>query len=442
MTQGMLGLMTILTSIILPKKMGPEGYGYYQEFAFYLSLINVLGFGLNDGLPLVYAGAEKDEQHIGLLAVAIKIHLIILSVITIAVMTFSIFFLKGEKSYIFSMLAINIIPTVVIYIFIGIFLSENKSILYNISNLFMRGITCVGIILLLALDLVEYRNLVFVSTFGTVIMMLVLGYMEKAYLLGEENDWREGVKEHKKLCIAGIKVMTSTVLMGLVPACGRIAIEYFGNIHEYGIYAFYISLLSVILAFSSAVGIVLFPILRNSKKENLTKNYQLASYLYIVVVGTAFFFFKLMCWLINKYMPEYLEGISYFSLLFMSCYPLGKIHMVITPYYKTYRMEDSLLRINFFIFIIELIMTIVVYLLFKKVYFVAWITAVFCMIYYWTMRCNLPSEFKNKDDVVDLYIPIAFVIMETLFNGIGYYVFYGFFYIGVCIYAYKKFKCN
>ena len=41
--------------------MGPEEFGYWQIYLFYLGYLNLFGLGLNDGIGLFYGGYEYER---------------------------------------------------------------------------------------------------------------------------------------------------------------------------------------------------------------------------------------------------------------------------------------------------------------------------------------------------------------------------------------------
>ena len=60
-TQALILVCSLVTSLIVPKYMGTEQFGYWQIYYFYLNYINLITFGYNDGLVLKYGGKSRDE---------------------------------------------------------------------------------------------------------------------------------------------------------------------------------------------------------------------------------------------------------------------------------------------------------------------------------------------------------------------------------------------
>ena len=60
-TQAVILALSFITGFILPKIMGPEEFGYWQIYLFYLGYLNLFGLGLNDGIGLFYGGYEYER---------------------------------------------------------------------------------------------------------------------------------------------------------------------------------------------------------------------------------------------------------------------------------------------------------------------------------------------------------------------------------------------
>ena len=58
-SQGFSFLLSILTSLLVPKVLGVEEFGYWQLFLFYSSYTGFFAFGIADGLYLVEGGTER-----------------------------------------------------------------------------------------------------------------------------------------------------------------------------------------------------------------------------------------------------------------------------------------------------------------------------------------------------------------------------------------------
>ena len=59
--QGVSMTASIIMSLLVPKVLGIENYGYWQLFVFYVSYSGFFHFGLNDGVYLVQGGISRNQ---------------------------------------------------------------------------------------------------------------------------------------------------------------------------------------------------------------------------------------------------------------------------------------------------------------------------------------------------------------------------------------------
>lgn len=413
-TQGLLGVMTLFTGIILPKYMGPEQYGYLQQFTFYISYLNLLGLGFNDGLTLNYAGVKKENLPIERIRSAIRIQSIYSLMISLVLTVISIFLLNGNEAFVFVMVGVNVVPVMLICITNAICLATNNSIMYNISNLLQRSLFCVGAFICLLREIQTAKNIILMDTFSFFIVFIIMLCYCKNFFFGKRESWRIGFKEVKILCFSGVTIALSVTILGLMTSCGRIIIEYNESIRTYGIYSFYISVLSIILTFTNAIGVIAFPIMKNVEENALVNLYTKLSLLFQEIGTLMLYVYIFLYLLIKYYMPEYFGEIECLAILFAICYPLGKIQLLIVPYYKAYRKERELLYINIGAMFTMMIGVIAGYILFESILIIAIITLVIILLYYSVLErflCKKVMMLNKKDGLIDFISPIVFVVM-------------------------------
>lgn len=435
LAQGLMGVMQVVLGFVLPKEMGTEQYGYYQEYAYYAMYLNFFGLGINDGLALNYAGKEKTQVPTEKIRGAIRVEVVGLLMPTILLVIVGVILLNRNKWYIIIMLASSIIPTVLWCVENGLLLMENKSVWYNISNVLNKGLLCLTIVCILLFKLHNSYNIIMASVIVTWIMAIAIMPICKKFFFGPKVHWKSGIEECKKLSKSGSLIMLSILFMGLIPTIGRIVIEYNEPIQVYGVFSFYIGLMNVILAFTNAIGIIAFPMMRNIKSEKLESGYKKVELIYSFLGAGAFLVYPIILLIVEYIMPDYISGIEYFPFLFAACYPLGKIQMLLVPYLKTKRKERDIFRINFTALLFSAIMAFGAYYMFESVLTVAIATIISVMVYYYmTQRIMVQSEKENDSysvnriiQSIDFVTPIVFIAIAELCDFwwfVGLYLLY------------------
>ncbi len=425
-SQGVLGAMSILTSIVLPKIMGPDQYGYFQKFAFYLMYINMLGIGFNDGITLIYAGKNNSDIPIMELRSAIRIHVIYSVVLSVFYSFITIIFFQKDMLLISVMLGLNVFPVIMFCTFSGVFLAENKGWLYNTYNMVQRALFCTLILALIFLKKCYYEYIITANTIANWVILFVSAYKCKDYIIGSRSSWASGFKEYRKLCASGIMIALSVSFMGLIPTLGRVIIEFNDSITNYGIYSFYISLLSIVLTFTNAIGIVAFPMLRNTNKNKLEQSYSYLEQVYRILAGSIYLFYPAIVLIIDNYMSKYSAGLVYVVFLIAICYPIGKIQMFIAPLYKTFRLEKRLFIINIASVAGTVIIDYLAYSIDRTPLSIAIGTALSCVCYYTILVIYAPKIPNSYGIcfVFDWLTPLVFILVALFFNSFNFMIVY------------------
>lgn len=74
--QGVSLLLSVVMSLIVPKVLGVEQFGYWQLFIFYAGYVGFFHFGLNDGIYLKLGGSDYDNLDYNLLGTQFRISII------------------------------------------------------------------------------------------------------------------------------------------------------------------------------------------------------------------------------------------------------------------------------------------------------------------------------------------------------------------------------
>ena len=412
-SQGLLGVMTFFTNLVLPGYMGPEEYGYLQKFMFYLSYLNMFALGFNDGITLNYAGKGQEDLPYERIRRGIRIIMLYACGVMLALAAWAIRQGESYERYIWLMLSMNLGITFLVCIGNGICLAINKSVFYNTINLLQRFVFCVGICMLWAGKACTAKKAILVDTLSFFLVACVYLVSEKRFFWGKASGWRDGIHEVKQLCVSGLAIALSVTLMGLVPAFGRVIVEKAESIRVYGIYSFYVSVLSIILTFTNAIGTVAFPMFKKYDKENLDKYYTTLSCLYQLVGTVVNYVYIPLYFIIKFFMPEYYENITWLIVLLPLCYPLGKTQVLLVPVYKAYRMENKLLKINLVVFLLIVVTTVLGYTFTNSVFVVAVITACITAIYNKILEqylYHINTAIEKKANWIDLLTPIVFAL--------------------------------
>jgi O-antigen/teichoic acid export membrane protein len=440
-TQGLLGLLSIITGFVMPKYMGPLEYGYWQIYFFYVGYINFLGLGYNDGIVLNYAGYDLRDLPYERIRSAIRIILGYIGVITVILAAFVLLFSGNASKIINLVLVTNILPTIIFCIILALYLATNHSVLYNLANLMLRLLSCLIFIIFLIRGITSYEPMILADTLSKYIITIILCFMGYRFFVGKSTELKEGLTEIKQMAGSGIKVMLSVILSGLIPMVGRMVIEWNEPIEVYGVYSFAITLLSIILTFTNTVGIIIFPMIKRLSSDKLSDYYIKFNYIFEAFVMIAFLLYIPLVIIIQSFMKDYIAALEYLPILIALCFPIGKIQLLLFPYYKAHRQENKLLLSNVMGFISMVLGTFAVYFLTHSVFAVALTTTIVMIIYYKLSElylCKKTGIKAKMNSWIEIILIIMFIIIAKSFDLLLFGIIYGIILLAYLIINRKK----
>lgn len=414
LSQGIILILAAVTGFVLPKAMGVEAYGYWQAYLFYLTYLPLFGLGFNDGLTLLYGGRDQSQLPLPKIRSAVRVVILVLAVVAIAGFALSSFFLEGEYSVVFGLLSLSIPLVALQCILLSLFLAVGRTQLYNIVNVIAKAFAVVFYLALIFASCTSSEAMMAVDFFARLLVTLLCLAIGWSFVVGPADDLRAGLAELSEKVRAGLKITVAILCSMFIPVCGRMIIEWSEPIAVYGVYSFAMTLLTIIMAFTNAAGTVVFPMMKRVDESALLARYKDLAFLTSVIVAVSLIFYAPLCMVVRYYLTDYVGALPYLHVLLVMCIPLGKAQLVLTPFYKVFRMEGSFLVLNVIGALGMLGCTFAAYSLFRSVVAVAVSSAVvlyawvFCLEAFFARKRSLSLEVRNI--LIDVAMGFAFVI--------------------------------
>lgn len=386
LSQGLILILSFVSGLILPKEMGPAAYGYWQSFLFYMSWLNLMGLGFNDGLVLHYGGDSFNSLPHQKLSSAIVVFYLYIGVASIFLSLISFLVPDSMISRIVLMLGINTPVLCIQCILLSLFLAVNRIGYYNGINLITKIISTIFFIIIIIMNKASASNMMIADTLARVLTTLPCMWMVREVMFARKPDLVLGKKEFKEKSVDGLHITLGLLAASFIPLAGRFVVEWTYSRVEYGIYSFVSSLMMIIITFTSAAGMVVFPILKRLNHRDLPRGYQGLSYLSSFLIGIALLLYIPLVMIIRYLLPEYISALGYLHVIFAACIPLGKVHLLQNSFYKALRLEHQFFKINVTMMLLALGVIYVVNKFYPSLLIVAAASSI--MVYVWYSRLD------------------------------------------------------
>ncbi len=340
-------ITTFILTMFLPKLLSMEDYGYWQLYAFYSSYLNFSSLGWGDGILLKYGGEDYrrlDGRELSGQFFSLAVYETLFAAI---VLLAGDRLISDPKKLLALKLAMAFTGIQILKYQLQMILQATHRIREYARNYTgERMLYFFLVILCLALGRRDFRYFACMEILSAAVMLLYavwlcreVTFQRPAPLRRSLSLARELIRTGSKLCLAGL---AAQLIVGIV----RFAMEEHWGIDTFGRISLSLSMANMLITCISAVGVVLYPMLRRTRREVLSE-----LYLPVRSCLTAAMYGFLLCYvparrLLELWLPQYRESLRYLAILFPLCIYETRTSVLTLTYLKTLRREKDIMKVN------------------------------------------------------------------------------------------------
>ncbi len=412
-------MVSLVTSLIVPKFLDLEQFGFWQLFIFYSSYVGFFHFGLNDGVYLIKGGKTREEIECDEIKGQFFCGLVLEGLSALGIFLFTIAACdESNRAFVLCSTAVYLVLKNSSDYFGYVFQATNETKLYSVYSMVDRICFLVMLLALIFLNTANFRPYVISYVIARVIGML--------YCLAKARSYLEAIAprtcESFSLSIAsmkvGIKLLLANLTSMLILGFGRFLIDESWGIVTFGQLSLSLSLVNFVLAFATQFAMVLFPALRQSKGDEQIRIYVLIrDFLQLVTPIIYLFYFPLLL-LVRWWLPAYNEAASYLGLLLPICIFDVKMNLLGTTFFKVLRKEGALLMCNAGCLALSIALSLIGVYVLMNITFVV-VGMVFCIIVRSILAESLlakPTRTKifSSQQAFEIGLTTVFMMATTL----------------------------
>ena len=345
-------------SIIFPKVLSMEAFGYWQIFLFYSSFVGFFHFGFSDGVYLRYAGRNFDYLNFSLIKGQFLILCAIQFILSFCFLAYQYFF--GQKDFreiVLFLVMFMIINNLTSFI-TGLFQAVNKLKVFSYTNI----ITSLSFLLFVSfLFLIKKTTLlnIYISYITSFLLgLLFVLYNSKEIFRSKINRIRINVifSEYKINTLVGFYLMISSVSSMLILGVGRFAIEKKWGVITFGIVSLSFTITLFMLFFIRQIGVVILPLIKTARRELQRKYFVFSINILNIILLGSLLFFPLIYYIVISWLPKYHESVKYLIFIMPMLVYEGKMQIIFNTFMKAQRKENALMYINVFCLCVSVVL--------------------------------------------------------------------------------------
>lgn len=424
-------VVSIILSLIVPKLLGVEQYGYWQLYTFYVGYVGFFHFGWADGLYLRYGGKYYDELDKSLMHSQYWLLSFLEVVICIGISLFAVFLVKDSNRMVIliatGLNCILILPRTILQ-----FLLQSTGRIKEYARNIILGRLMYAILVLgfLFTGYQRYEFMLLADIIAKIVAMVGLAWVCKDIVFTKGVKLSNSIVEGWKNVSVGIHLLIANIAGMLIIGIVRFAIERVWDISTFGKVSFSLSISNLVLTFISAISIVIFPMIKRSDQSKLPVLYDTVGTLLSGVMVVFLVVYYPVKVFLTLWLPQYVEAIGYFSILFPLSMFEARSSLLINTYLKALRKEKAMLWLNGFSVVLSLVVTWITVFWLKDL-----TLAIMSIIFLQAVRCFVPDLFLQKDmrmkysyEVLwDVLAAVVFIVGNWFVGGLqGWGIYCGF----------------
>lgn len=340
-------VVSVITTIILPKQLGVTEFGYWQLFIFYASYAGFFHLGLSDGIYLIEGGKTRKTLNKSSLHgqfVLLMTYEVVFSLI-IVILAF-LLPIEEERKFVLIFFAYYIIVNNGCLLLGFIFQAINETKLYSYSVMVDRLAFVIPMVVLLFLHDSHFDHYIIFYCCSKTISLVYCIWNGWDIFRAKTGAVPTILHEAQHYILVGIKVLTANTASMLIIGILRFSIDKHWGIESFSRISFALSLINFVLFFMQQISMVLFPALRQANEHEVMKVYQMTHLILDALSPYVYLLYYPAVLILSLWLPSYKESLLYFGIFLPICVYDAKMEIGCATLFKVKRKEDVWLHIN------------------------------------------------------------------------------------------------
>lgn len=364
-------LVSLFSTLFIPKFVTTSDYGYWQLYLFYISYAGILHLGLCDGIYLTNGGKEYSQLNYQYLRG--EFYTLICYLLMFCLLIFGVtnlLPLEGKTKIVVSLTCIGAFIHVAKTYLLMILQATNRLKEYSLVTIADRT---VFILDLLSFFFVfpltnSFQGIITCDICGRIVSLIIAITYTKEIICGRIPKFKVFYTDLKNNIIAGSSLLLAGIASNLIVGIIRYSIKQQWDITEFAKISLSLSVINMILSFINIAAIVFFPILKRMDPRNQRSLYKEFETVLISFSLFVLCFAGIAKVLVSAWLPQYSDSLYYMIFLFPICVFESETSMLLNTYLKALRFEKKILRYNIISVFLSLIDAFIFTVLIKNIF--------------------------------------------------------------------------
>jgi len=381
-------LQSIIMSMIIPKLMGVEQFGFWQLFIFYTQYAGFVHIGLLDGLYLKEGGKDYNKLDFKLLGIELKVMILWVTFTMIPFVVSSFFNQDHNRAFVIFSSAIFVVVFNIIGYLSYILQCTNRIKAFSAGRIIDVTFFVSTLVLMLILRVDYFKPYVVFYFFAKILSLVYYSTKTKELWMHiKERIDKEVVADIIDNIKIGVTLLASNIASMLVLGFGRYMVDMNWGIEVFSKVSFTLMFVNFFMMFVQQASMVLFPDLKRRDNKQILSIYKRLRNILLYISPLVLIAYAPISFFIEFWLADYVDAIKYLIFLLPLCCFETKMQLLYNTMFKVLRLERKLLLCN----ILTVSISVVTILI--SIYFIQDITAVVISMLISIMFRSIIAEF-------------------------------------------------
>lgn len=427
-SRGVSLLSSVIIGFLVPKFFSLTDYGFYKVFTLYAVYTSLLHFGFVDGVLLKFSGMEYNELEVEKMRTLSKFFIVFELIISLLMAIGLICFLKGDYLFVGIMLSINMIfvNVTTYYQFISQAVQRfkeysQKSFMASVLKILFTG--TLFILFYFKNQVISYK--VFLIGLNTIDFLMMIWYLfiYRFITFGKSKSLHMLKDDIKDIFKTGIILTLAYQTSHLVLALDRQFVNVLFSTETFAIYSFAYSIVSMISTLITSVSVVLLPMLKKEKSEEVIKIYKKSTVTVSLVASLSLVCYFIISPFIEWFLTDYIESIPYIAIVLPSFLFTSVIIIVMFTMAKIMDRNLSFLKDSLIVLALGFLTNLIAYLIFKSPIAISLASLLVMIVWFVISGLSLKRKISVgivKELIFLLLVATGFLIITKFINNYIY----------------------
>ena len=407
-------VISVLRAFILPKFLPVEGFGYWEVYWFYTTYVGIFCLGYNDGIYLKYGECNVEQLPMKEIRSGNRLFAFLLFFITVsAIVILSSIVHDAQSAFSLCFAAINIMTIGLTSVFIYVFQITTQFKKYSFYSVLDKIAVLLAIVFLVIINNNNFRFVVVADCVFKMAALVLMIIKMPELLIGDCLGFRSSLLFLVENMKVGVKLMVANLMSMLLVGAGRFIVQFYGDITDFAMYSFGVSITGLVLTAVTAIGLVLYPTIKRIPQSYHSQLFRKVNISTRVMGLVSILVYFPMYLFVERFYPAYNSVLSYLPLLFLIVFFQCKISLLNNTFYKVMRLETKMLIANLSCVALFMVLALFLFPRFPQMKTIALCTMLAMLVRCYSSEISLSKWLNINPDnriILELLIISVFII--------------------------------